>query len=85
MGYAPTKDGFYSSGHPGPSSQLVNPLGLVKSMDAGKTLDTLGLEGESDVRLMGVGYDSHTIYVGNLAPSSILQGGVFRSLDDGKR
>ncbi len=85
MGYAPTSDGFYSSGHPGPSSQLVNPLGLVKSTDGGKTLDTLGFEGESDFHLMGVGYYNHAIYIINPAPNSKLQVGLFHSLDDGKR
>jgi hypothetical protein len=59
MGFAPANDGFYSSSHPGPSSRLVNPLGLVKSTDGGKTLDSLGFEGESDFHLMGVGYYSH--------------------------
>ncbi|MGH2537487.1 MAG: hypothetical protein ACRDHL_08850, partial [Candidatus Promineifilaceae bacterium] len=56
MGYAPADDGFYSSGHPHPSSGLVNPLGLVKSNDGGQTLTRLGFEGESDFHLMGVGY-----------------------------
>jgi hypothetical protein len=28
MGYVATDDGFYSSGHPAPNSDLVNPLGL---------------------------------------------------------
>ena len=55
MGYAPTDNGFYSSGHPAPSAGLVNPLGLVKSTDGGKTLTTLGFQGQSDFHLMGVG------------------------------
>ena len=85
MGYAPTNDGFYGSGHPGPASQLVNPLGLVKSTDGGKTLDHLGFEGESDFHLMGVGYASHVIYVVNPAPNAKLQVGLFYSVDDGQQ
>jgi photosystem II stability/assembly factor-like uncharacterized protein len=85
MGYAPTSEGFYSSGHPDPSSQLVNPLGLVKSTDGGKTLEWLGFQGESDFHLMGVGYYSHVIYVVNPTPNSTLQVGLFYSLDDGKQ
>ncbi len=84
MGYAPTDNGFYSSGHPGPGSKLVNPLGLVKSTDAGKTLTTLGFAGESDFHLMAAGYKNHAVYVVNHAPNSQLQTGLYYSLDDGK-
>lgn len=83
MGYTPTDNGFYSSGHPGPSSDLVNPLGLVKSSDGGKTLSTLGFAGESDFHLMGVGYTTHAIYLLNPTPNSKLQTGLYSSLDDG--
>lgn len=84
MGYAPTNDGFYSSGHPGPGSKLVNPLGLVKSSDGGKTLKTLGFAGESDFHLMGVGYENHVIYVLNPSPNSKLGTGLYHSVDEGK-
>ena len=30
-------DHFYASGHPGPGSDLPNPVGLVESTDAGRT------------------------------------------------
>ncbi len=84
MGYSPTDDGFYSSGHPGPGSDLVNPLGLVKSSDGGKTLTTLGFAGESDFHLMAVGYRNHAIYVFNPSPNSKLGAGLSYSVDDGK-
>ncbi len=84
MGYAPTNDGFYSSGHPGPGSNLVNPLGLVKSSDGGKTLTTLDFAGESDFHLMAVGYQNHAIYVLNPTPNSKLGAGLYYSVDDGK-
>ncbi|HSH81610.1 MAG TPA: hypothetical protein VLA19_24030 [Herpetosiphonaceae bacterium] len=84
MGYSPTDDGFYSSGHPGPGSDLVNPLGLVKSSDGGKTLTTLGFAGESDFHLMAVGYRNHAIYVFNPSPNSKLGIGLYYSVDDGK-
>lgn len=84
MGYAGTDFGFYSSGHPAPGTSLVNPLGLVKSMDGGRTLTPLGFAGESDFHLMAVGYRNHAIYVANPAPNSKLQAGLYRSLDDGK-
>ncbi|MEW5987552.1 MAG: F510_1955 family glycosylhydrolase [Chloroflexota bacterium] len=84
MGYAPADDGFYSSGHPDPASGLVNPLGLVKSTDGGRSLAQLGFAGESDFHLMGVGYQSHAIYVLNATPNSQLPAGMHYSLDDGQ-
>lgn len=84
MGYAPADDGFYSSGHPAPSSGLVNPFGIIKSTDGGKTLAKLGFEGETDFHLMGVGYKNHAIYVLNPQPNSRLSAGLHYSLDDGK-
>lgn len=83
MGFAPADDGFYSSGHPAPGSNLTNPLGLVKSSDGGATLQNLGFVGESDFHTMGVGYRSHAIYIVNPAPNSKLQPGPYYSLDRG--
>ncbi|MDP9314385.1 MAG: exo-alpha-sialidase [Chloroflexota bacterium] len=84
MGYAATDNGFYSSGHPGPNSNLPNPVGLVKSTDGGQTLTQLGFAGETDFHLMGVGYTNHAIYVLNPAPNSTLSAGLHYSVDDGK-
>lgn len=87
MGYNPVDSGFYSSGHPGPGSGEINPLGLVKSTDGGQTLTGLGFEGVSDFHLMGVGYYSHAIYVYSPASTSplpnSLPAGLHYSLDDG--
>lgn len=84
MGYAAMDEGFYSSGHPGPGSSLPNPLGLVKSTDGGETLQQLAFLGESDFHLMGVGYESHAIYILNGTPNSQLDTGLYYSLDDGE-
>lgn len=84
MGYSPTNSGFYSSGHPGPASKQINPLGLVKSIDGGQTLTALGFVGQSDFHLMGVGYKTHAIYVLSLEGNAILNVGLSYSLDDGK-
>jgi len=50
MGFTAGKDQgiFYASGHPGPGSDLPNPLGLIKSSDGGKTWELLSRQGESD-------------------------------------
>lgn len=84
MGYVATDDGFYSSGHPSLDSDLVNPLGLVKSTDLGQSIVTLGFAGQSDFHVMGVGYYNHAIYVANNQPNPTLPEGVHHSLDDGK-
>jgi len=84
MGFSISDDGFYSSGHPAPSAtDLINPLGLVKSTDGGKTLQKLGFEGESDFHVMAVGYKNHAIYVLNPVQNSKLGPGMHYSLDDG--
>lgn len=84
MGYSAADDGFYSSGHPGSASNLVNPLGLIRSADGGRTITTLSFEGESDFHLMSVGYRNHAIYVLNPSPNSRLSAGLHYSLDDGQ-
>lgn len=84
MGFSPTDNGFYSSGHPGPGSNLVNPLGLVSSSDGGRTLNTLAFEGESDFHVMAVGYENHAVYVLNPAQNSQLSVGLHYTLDDGQ-
>lgn len=39
---------FYASGHPGPGSDLPNPVGLIESTDGGETWTPLSRQGESD-------------------------------------
>ncbi|AZI59608.1 exo-alpha-sialidase [Nakamurella antarctica] len=45
-------DHFYSSGHPGPGTELPNPVGLLESVDAGQTWTPLSLQGQSDFHLL---------------------------------
>nr|WP_299168260.1 exo-alpha-sialidase [uncultured Arthrobacter sp.] len=55
MGFAEASaDLYYASGHPGPGSELPNPLGLVKSTDGGETWQELSRQGESDFHTMTV-------------------------------
>lgn len=84
MGYSPTDNGFYSSGHPQPNTGLVNPLGLVRSTDEGQTIGTLGFDGESDFHVMATGYRSHAVYVFNTSPNSGMGIGLYRTGDEGK-
>lgn len=84
MGFTATRDRFYSSGHPAEGSELVDPFGLMRSDDGGKTWTRLGLEGEADFHLLAAGYDSNAVYVYNHAPNSRLpEAGIYFTLNDG--
>ncbi|KAB7664162.1 hypothetical protein F9279_23185 [Bacillus sp. B1-b2] len=85
MGFTMVDDGFYSSGHPAPDSDMENPFGILKSNNMGKNLDILDLYGEIDFHGMGVGYYSHTIYVINPQPNSRMDDtGLYYTLDNTK-
>lgn len=57
-------DLLFSSGHPGPSSDAPNPLGLARSTDGGVTWETRSLAGEVDFHALAsdgrtlVGFDT---------------------------
>ena len=53
-----------------PRSGLVNPFGLIRSRDGGKTWEKLGLEGETDFHLLATSWNTNAIYVWNPAPNS---------------
>lgn len=85
MGFAATDDGFYSSGHPAPGSTYKNPLGLIKSVNDGKTIEVLALEGEVDLHGLTAGYSTHTLYALNPQPNSKMkQTGLYYSQDEGQ-
>jgi hypothetical protein len=84
MGFSATARNLYSSGHPAPGSGLVNPFGVIRSKDGGKTWDKLGLEGETDFHLLATGWNTNAIYVWNPAPSTRLKRpGLHFTLNDG--
>jgi photosystem II stability/assembly factor-like uncharacterized protein len=84
MGFAATAKHLYSSGHPAPRSGLVDPFGLIRSRDGGRTWDKLGLEGETDFHLLAAGWNTNAIYVWNPEPSSRMRRpGLHYTLNDG--
>jgi photosystem II stability/assembly factor-like uncharacterized protein len=84
MGFSATAKHLYSSGHPASGSGLVNPFGLIRSRDGGKTWDQLGLQGETDFHLLATGWVTNAIYVWNPAPNSRMQlPGLHYTLNDG--
>lgn len=85
MGFSMFKGGFYSSGHPSPSSDLANPLGIVKSTDKGENIEILDLYEEIDFHGMTVGYETRDIYVFNPSENSRMdQAGFYYSTDETK-
>lgn len=60
----PGTDTLFSSGHPGPSSDAPNPLGLARSTDGGATWEPRSLVGEVDFHALAsdghilVGFDT---------------------------
>ncbi|ABI58312.1 F510_1955 family glycosylhydrolase [Nitrosomonas eutropha] len=84
MGFATTREAFYSSGHPAAGSNLINPFGLIKSTDAGKTWRQLGLEGESDFHTLATSYETNAVYVLNYGPNTRMpQAGLYMTQTDG--
>lgn len=85
MGFSVTRRAIYSSGHPAPGTKLVNPFGLLKSSDGGRSWQKLGLEGESDFHVLATSYDTATVYVLNGQPNSRMNAaGLYYTADDGK-
>jgi hypothetical protein len=84
MGFAATAQGVYSSGHPAPGSGLINPFGLIRSRNGGKTWDKLGLEGESDFHLLATGWNTNAVYVWNSSANSRMrEPGLHYTVNDG--
>jgi len=84
MGFSATSKHLYSSGHPTPASGLVNPFGLIRSKDGGKSWDKLGLEGETDFHLLATSWNANAVYVWNPAPNSRMKRpGLYSTLSDG--
>lgn len=83
MGFTMIDSGFYSSGHPSLQTDYENPLGLVKSINEGGSIEMLGMEGEVDFHIMDAGYESHIIYAMNPEPHGTMpETGLYRSEDE---
>ncbi|HSJ37626.1 MAG TPA: hypothetical protein VK945_05375 [Planococcus sp. (in: firmicutes)] len=87
MGFNAVDDGFYTSGHPDMSdleTELLNPIGIQRSTDGGRSLEELGFMGETDFHLMAAGYRSHDLFVMNPQANSEMEAGFYFSEDDGE-
>ncbi len=71
MGFTVSPTGtFYASGHPGPGSDLPNPLGLMESTDSGETWVPLSLQGQSDFHALTANRDAIIGFDGKLRTTS---------------
>ena len=84
MGFNAVDDGFYTSGHPGMDSDLPNPIGIQRSNDGGRSLEEVGLVGETDFHLMAAGYRSHDLFVMNPQANSEMEAGFYFSENAGE-
>lgn len=77
MGLAVFGKRLYASGHPGPGSELPEPVGLLLSTDSGKSWKKMGLQGEVDFHLLeSAGNDMYGVDSGS--------GNLLYSKDAGK-
>lgn len=71
MGFAAAgPDHFYASGHPGPTDELPNPVGLIESTDGGETWQPLSLGGETDFHTLGAAGGQVYGFAGQLVGTS---------------
>lgn len=84
MGFNAVDDGFYTSGHPAPGADMVNPIGIQRSTDGGRSLEHLGFSGETDFHAMAAGYRNHHLFVMNPQKNSGMAAGFFRSENEGQ-
>ncbi|MBG0740416.1 exo-alpha-sialidase [Paeniglutamicibacter antarcticus] len=72
MGFTATADPavFYASGHPGAGSALPDPVGLIKSVDSGKTWSPVSRQGQSDFHALTSTKSGLVAYDGTLQTSA---------------
>lgn len=72
-------DHFYASGHPGPGTDLPQPVGLIESTDGGQTWSQLSRQGQSDFHALTVSEAAVVGFDGTLRTTS--DGRTWTALD----
>lgn len=70
MGFTTTSDGtLYASGHPGPGTDLPDPVGLITSTDDGLTWEPVSRQGETDFHALAATQDGLIGHEGRIITS----------------
>ncbi|WP_156184818.1 F510_1955 family glycosylhydrolase [Allosalinactinospora lopnorensis] len=80
MGFSIAGSGrFVASGHPGPGTDLPDPVGLIESRDGGQRWEPLSLQGESDFHALATGEERVIGFDGRLRATE--DGSTWEDLD----
>lgn len=71
---------FYASGHPGPGTDLPQPVGLIRSTDGGATWEQLSRQGQSDFHALTASSAGVLAFDGTTL-SATADGSTWRDLD----
>ncbi|MEH7300276.1 F510_1955 family glycosylhydrolase [Neobacillus drentensis] len=83
IGFQAVKDGFLGSGHPQKGTGFKDPLGVVRSVDQGRTLDQLAFYGKRNFHFMAASFSGEGLYVISETPEDGLSYGVNYSTNNG--
>lgn len=83
IGFQAVEDGFIGSGHPQKGTGLKDPLGVVKSVNQGKTVEPVAFYGKKNFHFLATSFSGKGLYVINEEPSEDLSLGVSYSNNNG--
>lgn len=83
IAFEPLNNGFYTSGYQYSNSNVKTPLGIIRSVDEGKSIEFWQFYGETDFSHLTAGYNQQSLYVINEIPNQKLNKGLYYSLDKG--
>lgn len=87
MGFNAMSDGtMITSGHPGKTSSLPNPLGVMISENSGEKWESKSLLGKVDFHILSSNYSNPKVIYGiNQMDSGNYKAGIYKSTDKGKK
>jgi hypothetical protein len=84
IGFQAVETGFIASGHPQKGSGLKDPLGLIKSVNKGKTIQKLAFYDKANFHFTAASYAGNGLYVIGEEQNGPINLGVNYSTDNGK-